>query len=411
MDEAIKINSIPLVSWQVAASEIFEQLQPSQRFTICSARQRGKSTFVSQILLYVALNKPKSKSYYISPTISQSRLFFQAMSDMISGSRLVTNVNASLLEVTFINGSKIYFRSGEQKEHLRGATVTGILVIDEMNFLSEDIFPIILPFTTVHKANIIGISTPLFKRGTFYDWYIRGVNKEEGYISLNVNDYDNSFFITTEQINEYKKMLSPIKFKQEILGEFAELKEGLFGDYHKIFLKVEDEPTIVGIDWSNNGGDNTVISGFNDLKQQCMLEIVTNIKDPVDRAKKIAEIINQHPSIRKVVCETNSLGEVYISILKKNLNNPSILVNFTTTNESKKRIVEKLIAAIGQETITLLPHPQLDLELETYEMQELKNGNYTYNGKKDDCIMATCFALEYLMQNTVRYSFGFIKNK
>ena len=67
---------------------------------------------------------------------------------------------------------------------------------------------------------------------------------------------------------------------------------------------------------------------------------------------------------------------------------------FTTTNDTKKRIVEKLIAAIGQKAITLLPNSQLDYQLSIYEMQSLKNGNYTYNGKKDDCIMATCFAVD-----------------
>ena len=125
-----------------------------------------------------------------------------------------------------------------------------------------------------------------------------------------------------------------------------------------------------------------------------MLEIVTNVEDPVARAIQIADIINSHPTIKKVIAETNSIGEVYISILKKHLKNPSILKNFTTTNDSKKRIVEKLIAAIGQKVITLLPNSKLDYQLSIYEMQSLKNGNYTYNGKKDDCIMATCFAVD-----------------
>ena len=69
-----------------------------------------------------------------------------------------------------------------------------------------------------------------------------------------------------------------------------------------------------------------------------MLEIVTKEKDPVQRAIKLATIINSYPSIRKVIAEKNSIGEVYISILKKNLNKPEILEAFVTTNESKKRI-------------------------------------------------------------------------
>ena len=167
-----------------------------------------------------------------------------------------------------------------------------------------------------------------------------------------------------------------------------------------VFKNPEDKnPEVVGIDWSNNGGDNTVLSGFNKDRQHCMLEIVTSIEDPVQRAIRIAEIINGYPSIKKVIAETNSMGEVYISILRRHLKRPQILQSFTTTNDSKKRIVEKLIAAIGSRYITLLPNSQLDYEMSIYEMQSLKNGNYTYNGKKDDCIMATCFAVDEIYDN------------
>ena len=415
MSEPVHIQSAKLISWQPDCCKTFEKMKKGETLVICSQRQVGKSFTCAQILLYVAVNYKKSLSIYISPTNDSSRKFFGDIKGFVENSSLTKKINESLLTIEFVNGSKIIFRSAESK--LRGYSCknNGVLVVDEAYYVPENIWEVVLPFTNVDNSKKIIISTPRFRKGMFWKFYQRALNREEGYYYVNTSDYDTSMFLNDKQREEYKSLLSPQSYKSEVLGLWLDNNECLFGEYAKVFnVPTDTEPVVVGIDWSNNGGDNTVVSGFNKSNEQCMLEIVTSISDPVERAVKIASIINSHPTIKKAVCETNSLGEVYISILKRNLNNPNVIVDFTTTNDSKKRIVEKLIAAIGQGSITLLPHPQLDLELSTYEMEERKNGNYTYNGKKDDCIMATCFALDVIYNTNSTsgvYSFGSTKKK
>ena len=391
----VYLKSAKMISWQGDCVSEFEKMNKGDTLVICSQRQVGKSFTCSQLLLYTAINYSGSTSIYVSPTNDSSRKFFTDIKNMVENSHLTTKINESLLIIEFINKSQIIFRSAESK--LRGYSCKkgGILVVDEAYYVPADIWEVVLPFTNVDNSKKVFISTPRFKVGFFYDCYMRALAGDKGYHLISTTDYDTSMFLSEEQKQEYTRLLSPQAYKSEILGQWLDSGEGLFGDYASVFLIPEDKnPEIVGIDWSNNGGDDTVLSGFNSSKQQCMLEIVTNVEDPVARAIQIAEIINSHPTIKKVIAETNSIGEVYISILKKHLKNPSILKNFTTTNDSKKRIVEKLIAAIGQKVITLLPNSKLDYQLSIYEMQTLKNGNYTYNGKKDDCIMATCFAVD-----------------
>ena len=400
----VVIKSARLLSWQPDCCRTFEKMEKGETLVICSQRQVGKSFTCAQILLYVAVNYKKSLSIYISPTNDSSRKFFGDIKGFVENSAFTKKVNESLLTIEFVNGSKILFRSAESK--LRGYSCknSGVLVVDEAYYVPEDIWEVVLPFTNVDNSKKIIISTPRFRKGMFWKFYQRAVRGDKGYYHINTADYDTSMFLSDQQKEEYKVMLSPQSYKSEVLGQWLDNDECLFGDYSKVFHTPDDtNPEIVAIDWSNNGGDNCVISGFNKNHEQCMLEIVTKEKDPVQRAIKLATIINSYPSIRKVIAEKNSIGEVYISILKKNLNRPEILEAFVTTNESKKRIIEKLISAIGQKTITLLPHPQLDLELSTYEMQELKNGNYTYNGKKDDCIMATAFAVDQFDNNRGKY--------
>ena len=391
----VYLKSAKMISWQGDCVSEFVKMNKGDTLVICSQRQVGKSFTCSQLLLYTAINYSGSTSIYVSPTNDSSRKFFTDIKNMVENSHLTTKINESLLIIEFINKSQIIFRSAESK--LRGYSCKkgGILVVDEAYYVPADIWEVVLPFTNVDNSKKVFISTPRFKVGFFYDCYMRALAGDKGYHLISTTDYDTSMFLSDEQKQEYTRLLSPQAYKSEILGQWLDSGEGLFGDYASVFLLPEDKnPEIVGIDWSNNGGDDTVLSGFNSSKQQCMLEIVTNVEDPVARAIQIADIINSHPTIKKVIAETNSIGEVYISILKKHLKNPSILKNFTTTNDSKKRIVEKLIAAIGQKVITLLPNSKLDYQLSIYEMQSLKNGNYTYNGKKDDCIMATCFAVD-----------------
>lgn len=394
-----KVRGAKLISWQNDLVREFLSLKKDERLVIKKCRQVGCSFTFAQILFYVAINRPKSTSIYITTTNSAARKFFTDMSDFCKNSSLVS-LNSSLLEMTFWNGSIIYFKSSESQ--LRGISCKrgGIMVVDECAFLKSDIWTSILPFTTVSKANTLIASTPWTKRGMYYTFYERALSGDPGYHLIDTRDYDLSYFISEDQREEYRKILSPQAFRTEIDGEFMDSTSGVFGDYQSIYVEPEDEdPVYCGIDFSVSvGGDDTVLTGFNKSKQQCLLYYDNSIADPVQRAEKLADIINSYPSIKKVVCETNSMGSTFISILRRKLKRPNILEEFTTTNSTKKDIIENLVSLIGQKEITLLDDPKQDYEFAIFQLVELKNGNYSYaadtkvQNSKDDIVMATAFA-------------------
>ena len=394
-----KIVGAKLISWQNDLVREFLKLKKDERLVIKKCRQVGCSFTFAQILFYVAINRPKSTSIYITTTNAAARKFFTDMGEFCKESSLVS-MNASLLEMTFWNGSIIYFKSSESQ--LRGISCKkgGIMVVDECAFLKSDIWTSILPFTTVSKANTLIASTPWTKRGMYYTFYQRALSGDPGYHLIDTRDYDLSYFITEDQREEYRKILSPQAFRTEIDGEFMDSTSGVFGDYQSIYAEPEDlDPVWCGIDFSVSvGGDDTVLTGFNKSKQQCLLYYDNSIADPVARAEKLAEIINKYPSIKKVVCETNSMGSTFISILRRKLKRPNILEEFTTTNSTKKDIIENLVSLIGQKDITLLDDPKQDYEFAIFQLVELKNGNYSYaadtkvQNSRDDIVMATAFA-------------------
>lgn len=394
-----KVRGAKLIGWQNDLVREFLTLKKDERLVIKKCRQVGCSFTFAQILFYVAINRPRSTSIYITTTNSAARKFFTDMGEFCKESSLVS-LNSSLLEMTFWNGSIIYFKSSESQ--LRGISCKrgGIMVVDECAFLKSDIWTSILPFTTVSKANTLIASTPWTKRGMYYTFYERALSGDPGYHLIDTRDYDLSYFISEDQREEYKKILSPQAFRTEIDGEFMDSTSGVFGDYQSIYAEPEDkDPVYCGIDFSVSvGGDDTVLTGFNKSKQQCLLYYDNSIADPVQRAEKLADIINSYPSIKKVVCETNSMGSTFISILRRKLKRPNILEEFTTTNSTKKDIIENLVSLIGQKEITLLDDPKQDYEFAIFQLVELKNGNYSYaadtkvQNSKDDIVMATAFA-------------------
>ena len=394
-----KVRGAKLIGWQNDLVREFLNLKKDERLVIKKCRQVGCSFTFAQILFYVAINRPRSTSIYITTTNSAARKFFTDMSDFCKNSSLVS-LNLSLLEMTFWNGSIIYFKSSESQ--LRGISCKrgGIMVVDECAFLKSDIWTSILPFTTVSKANTLIASTPWTKRGMYYTFYERALSGDPGYHLIDTKFYDLSYFISEDQREEYRKILSPQAFRTEIDGEFMDSTSGVFGDYQSIYAEPEDkDPVYCGIDFSVSvGGDDTVLTGFNKSKQQCLLYYDNSIADPVARAEKLADIINSYPSIKKVVCETNSMGSTFISILRRKLKRPNILEEFTTTNSTKQDIIENLVSLIGQKEITLLDDPKQDYEFAIFQLVELKNGNYSYaadtkvQNSKDDIVMATAFA-------------------
>ena len=394
-----KVRGAKLIGWQNDLVREFLSLKKDERLVIKKCRQVGCSFTFAQILFYVAINRPKSTSIYITTTNSAARKFFTDMGEFCKESSLVS-MNGSLLEMTFWNGSIIYFKSSESQ--LRGISCKrgGIMVVDECAFLKSDIWTSILPFTTVSKANTLIASTPWTKRGMYYTFYERALSGDPGYHLIDTRDYDLSYFISEDQREEYRKILSPQAFRTEIDGEFMDSTSGVFGDYQSIYTKPEDEePVWCGIDFSVSvGGDDTVLTGFNKSKQQCLLYYDNSIADPVQRAEKLADIINSYPSIKKVICETNSMGSTFISIMRRKLKRPNILEEFTTTNSTKKDIIENLVSLIGQKEITLMDDIKQDYEFAIFQLVELKNGNYSYaadtkvQNSKDDIVMATAFA-------------------
>ena len=371
---------------------------------ICkSKRQIGKSLTCEVLLLYFSINKAGSTSICISPTLNQSRKIYKEILKGIQNLPIYQSSNSTILEINFTNGSCIKFKSGEQRDSLRGESVNGILILDEAVFIPDDVIFTTLPFVDVARAPILLTSTPKFRDGAFYEFYTKGENFEDGFHSYDINEYDTSLLLSKEKLEMYRRSCAPQIFLTEYLGEFCDYASSVFGNVDKLVGSTitPSKEIVAGIDWgSGNGGDDTAITLMNDSKQIIKV-FYFNDKDVMQTIDFIVAKLKEY-GVKKCVCETNSIGNTYLSILKKRVSNENIkcqIIEFTTTNDSKREIIENLQVNCLNGSIQLIDDKKLLLEMVSYQMERTPSGKITYNGSpgvNDDIVISISLALHAL---------------
>ena len=392
-------------------------------FVVKSKRQVGKTTMAENILLKVAIEHNRTLSCLVEPTLDQARRVYKEMVKAIDETPVIKRKNDSLLELELINGSTIIFKSAEQRDNLRGFTVTGILVVDECAFIQDDIFDILQPTTDVHSAPILLISTPKLKQGFFYRYYSAGASGDNpGIVSIDFNQYDTSFLLPKDKLEQYRTMMPKAQFTTEYLGNFLDSDSILFSNINECVSTPTQgwNELYVGIDWgSGAGGDYTSVCGFNERKEMVFIDYF-NDKSTFEQARYIADLLALNGGkVKNVLAESNSIGTPMIALLKDELDKRNkrdishLVTPFVTTNSEKVRLVNQLQVALEQKAVTLLDDRGLLVQLSAYEATyNPKTNNVSYNapqGLHDDNCISTMLALDALEggRRTGVYTLGF----
>lgn len=403
MTRVIKSN-IVWHSWQ---SDVIRGVLARGKGTIHvvkSSRQCGKSVMCESIILKYAVDLKGSFSMYLSPTIKQARKVFKEIVKAISRSSVFLKSNESFLEITFRNGSTIAFCSAEQGENLRGYTVSGVLIVDEAAYIEDEVFDAVLPTTDIHKAPIIIVSTPRFRVGFFYDYYVDGLSRNDTISSYDWSSYDKSALISPARLEFYRRRMNKTKFTQDYLGEFCDLGFGVFGEFDKVLWKPTNpslDGCVLGVDWSSGvGGDETAIAVFNNQKEMIDLVHFNDLND-LQTIDKVIEIIRKYNAV-KVQVETNSIGQIFYNMLQRKIAESNLncsLKGFNTSNSSKQKIVNRLQVAIQNQTCKILKDEKLIGQMGMFESKLSSAGKVTYAASKsghDDLIMAMLLAFDVL---------------
>lgn len=341
---------------------------------------------------------------YLSPTIKQARKVFKEIVKAISKSSIFLKSNEAYLEILLKNGSVIAFASAEQGENLRGYTISGVLIVDEAAYIEDDVFTALLPTTDVYHAPIVIVSTPRFRNGFFYNYYLDGTEKKDAIYSYDWSKYDKSEVLSSERLLFYKQRLPLDKFTQDYLGEFTDIGFGVFGDFDKVLWDgkgASREGCVFGVDWSTGtGGDETAIAVFNKNKE--MIDLVHfNDLDETQTIEKICDMVEEYHPVR-ITVELNSIGRIFYGLLQKKINERGLscpVRGFNTSNSSKQKIVNRMQVAIQNRECKILKNEKLINQMGQFESKMTSAGKVTYAGAKnshDDLVLAMLFALDSL---------------
>lgn len=351
-------------------------------------RQIGKTVLGINLLLYWLLKEPNQIGAWITPIFAQSRKVHEEITN--KANKIITSSNKAEYSITFINGSKLRFLSGDSPDSIRGYTFNYV-IIDEAAYVKENaIVQAILPTLLAQGKKCLMISTPKGKNH-FYNWYLKGLDTSDMYISFKAKTDENPY-VDKEFIEEQRRSLPESIFKAEYEGEFTDAGSDVFSNI--------DECAVV-LSYSNGSRTERFFCGIdtglqNDYSTLCILnEQGRTVYMEKRNGENISSIANTFITVLKrfnIVggyIETNGIGRAMYDLIRPQFRK---IKPFTTTQDSKTIMVRSLISDMENNIIeipTIELNPDLHNELSAYTYKMSANGKLSFshpNGGHDDLV-------------------------
>ena len=211
-----------LLPWQ---QEVYAD---KTRFKVVAAGRRcGKSRIAAITLLIEGLRCPQGSAVlYVSPTMGQSRqIIWDLLLDL--GREVIQGSHVNNLDITLINGARIYVRGADRPDTLRGVSLT-YAVLDEVADIKPEAWEqVIRASLSDKKGRALFISSPK-GRNWFYDIFKLGEDgTDPDWKSWHFTTKDNPL-IDPDEIESAKRTLSSFAFKQEYMASFSNAGSDVF---------------------------------------------------------------------------------------------------------------------------------------------------------------------------------------
>jgi hypothetical protein len=189
----------------------------------CS-RQWGKSSVTAVKAIHRAYTRPDSMVLVAAPSRRQSGEFLHKAEVMMRQAGMpVKGDGYNELSLVFPNGSRIVGLPGKEGT-VRGFSAVSLMIIDEASRVTDEMYAALRPMLAVGDGDLWLMSTPLGKRGFFYEaWALGG----EDWFRVKATGPECSR-ISKSFLAEELATHGEDHYRQEFLGEFLESASGVF---------------------------------------------------------------------------------------------------------------------------------------------------------------------------------------
>jgi len=320
----------------------FMNADASRRAAVCG-RRVGKSTMASWLALWYSITHANAEILITAKAQRQSMELFNEVKKQIRQSEIGEDqwgiVRDTRTEINFDNGSRIIcLPVGTDGSNIRGYG-TDLLIVDEAAFINDSIFQEVLsPMLAVGDGEFILLSTPFGKKGFLYERF-----NDEDWYTLQVPTWANPM-IDDEFIEEQKRNLTSIQFRQEIKGEFVEsadsffTREELMNCAYESVERKDKQIAYLGVDLASTGGDESVYVSIDGDGNIFDIEHTTG-KSMTDAMGRIREL-DSYNDYTKIMVDATGLGTGVVDQVKEDLGRK--VEGFKFTNEKKQSLYNTL---------------------------------------------------------------------
>lgn len=209
-------------------SQAQQQVADSRaRFKVLvTGRRFGKTHLAIRQLCYNA-TRPNSRVWYIAPSYRQAKnIVWQQLKDRLRPLRWIDRINESDLSIRLVNGSEIALKGADNEDSLRGVGLDYV-VMDEMQNINSDAWNLVIrPTLSDRNGGALFTGTPMGIGNYFYDLYTHaGTDPQWSRWQFTTLDGGN---VPESEIEQAKKDLHEIQFRQEYLGTFEAFQSAIY---------------------------------------------------------------------------------------------------------------------------------------------------------------------------------------
>jgi hypothetical protein len=373
---------------------------------LACGRRWGKTKIGAVEFILMMLGAPEnSVGYCVAPTFSHTRKQWKEIR-YYCPKELITKINRAEHSITLIGEREIQFKSADSADSMRGEGLY-ILWMDEGGQINEDRWTLELrPALMDTKGKAIFTGTPKGKNWYFQLW-TRGQDKlQTDYESWSFSSYTNPYLDKTE-IEDFKRDMPELAFKQEIMGEFLDEVGSVFRNVKNCIKGTLEPPKtnrryVAGCDLAKHE-DFTVLCVLNDNGHLVHFDRFSQL-DWIFQSKRIMDLCKRYNNARLLIDSTGVGDPIHDQLRRMGLN----VEGYKFTNASKKDLIENLSISIENQAVSFPEIPELTSELGLFGYKISPAGVTTYGapeGYHDDCVIALALAVWQVSKPTANISF------